>query len=194
MTAQFSDLFFYNDKGFSIADFQGDELFHPVTYGMLPKSSCTACWKGFVATYEVQDDILCLKNLDINVEKIRKKYFWSSSIPKLNGEKPFKGESLYNAFDHHFQDANLPLSFTGWILIGDEFIQELYVHMGVHPAWKYKNVIKLVFEKGKLISSLDVSKAMQDYRKKFTNQGEEASTSEDGKEPDSWIEDYLKNQ
>jgi len=194
MTAQFSDLFFYNNKEYSIADLGGDELFHPMQYGLFPESSCTACWKGFVATYEVQDDILCLKNLDINVEKIRKLFFWSSSIPKLNGKKPSDNESLYNMFSHHFQDVNLPFSYTGWILIGGEFIHELYVHMGYHPAWKYKNVIKLDFEKGKLISSLDVSKAMQDYRKKYTDQGGEASTSFEGKEPDSWIEEYLKNQ
>ena len=193
MTAQFSDLVFFNDQEFSLTDINGDELFHPMKYDLVPSSTCTACWKGFVASYGIKEDQLVLKNLDINIEEVEKKYFWSSNIPELNGMKPSKDDSLYDMFDYHFQDVKLPLSFTGWMLIGKGFIQELYVHMGIHPAWKYKDVFKLDFEKGKLLASHDVSVAMREYRKTMQNEGGEPVSFPEGKEPDQWIENYLNN-
>ncbi len=193
MTAQFSDIVFFREEEYALTDLQGDDLFHPSQYDMHPDSTCTACWKGFVASYAVKQDKLILKNLDINLEKSRKKYFWSSDNPEINDKKPSDGEALYGLFDYHFQDVDLPLSYTGWMLIGEGFIQKLYVHMGTHPAWKYKKVYKLEFEKGELVASHDVSKAMAGYRKKFKDNGEEPGKFSGGHEPDVWIDNYLRN-
>lgn len=47
-----------------------------------------------------------------------------------------------------YEFKDVPLS--GGLLLGEGFIQELYVHMGFHPAWKYLHVIELIFEGGQL--------------------------------------------
>ncbi len=193
MTAQFSDLVFFNKQEYSLTDFDGDELFHPIKYDLIPTSTCTACWKGFVASYEVKDDVLSLKTLDINIEEVKKEFFWSSGIPELNGKKASGNESLYSMFEYNFQDVDLSLSFSGWMLIGKGFIEKLYVHMGIHPAWKYIKVYKLEFEKGKLISSHNVSAAMKKYRRYIQKEGKKAISLYEGREPDRWIDNYLKN-
>lgn len=49
---------------------------------------------------------------------------------------------------YEFKDVPIPLS--GGLLLGEGFIQELYAHMGFHPAWKCLHVIELIFEGGQL--------------------------------------------
>ena len=44
--------------------------------------------------------------------------------------------------------------------LADGFIQNLYVHMGFHPAWKYREVHELLFEDGRLLHAQDRSAAM----------------------------------
>lgn len=184
MTAQFSDNFIYKGKEFSIAGINGDVLFNPYEHGLSPKGTCTACWRGFVSTYAVKNDQLYLDRLDINMDKPKKKFFIFDAIPKINGIKPSGGESLYGLFDYHFEAVELPVKFTGGFLIGEGFIQDLYVHMGFHPAWKYEEVHELIFENGKLVSATDISAKMKEYRRKRKEPGFE----EEDQKMDEWIE------
>ncbi len=47
-----------------------------------------------------------------------------------------------------FTDSNLPapISFTGGLPIAADFIQELYVHLGFHPAWKFREVHGIILD------------------------------------------------
>ena len=54
--------------------------------------------------------------------------------------------------------------FTGGLLLGADFIEELYVHMGFHPAYKYQHVLELTFETGQLLSQSDRSIEMEEIR------------------------------
>lgn len=65
MTAQINDGIKYNGTEYSIVGIDGDGLFDPFAYGMNPVSWCTACWRGFVTDYEVENGQLFLDTLKI---------------------------------------------------------------------------------------------------------------------------------
>lgn len=122
----------------------------------------SACWRGYVATYTILDDILVLKELDVTLGKFEDKKFFPTTGPEINGVQPeIDPDSLSSNF---YQDVNLPIKLTGGILIARDFIGELYVHMGFHPAWKFREVHELIFEDGKLIEKMDLSAKMAEIR------------------------------
>jgi hypothetical protein len=77
------------------------------------------------------------------------------------------------------------------MLIGHEFIKKLYVHMGFHPAYKYKDVWKLEFDGGLLVRSQDVSQSMKEFRRKHV---EELPDPEDTESLRKWIEDTFSRR
>ena len=135
---------------------------------MHPIGMCSANWRGYLVIYAIQDNKLVLNQLQINLVDDNESDFTPKIGPELNGVQP-----QYNP-QHHlnnfYEDLNLPLNFTGGILLGKDFIQELYVHMGFHPAWKYKTVYELVLQQGKLIEKRDMTKKMAEIREKLADE------------------------
>jgi hypothetical protein len=86
--------------------------------------------------------------------------------PELFGVLPTAAE--YAGFT--YKGFKTPMKFTGGLLLADDFIPELYVHMGFHPAWKYKNVREVIFEKGSLTKDMERSSDMAAARAKFTDE------------------------
>ena len=61
-------------------------------------------------------------------------------------------------FGHRvYKDVNIPIPYTGKILLGDGFMREYYIHMGFQRGWAYKKLIELVFEEGILLECNDLS-------------------------------------
>ena len=63
---------------------------------------------------------------------------------------------------------NLPIEFTGELLVADKFIHELYVHMGFQSAWKFETVHELVISHGTLLDTKDISRQMAQVREQMT--------------------------
>lgn len=59
------------------------------------------------------------------------------------------------------------MPFTGGLLLAQDFIRELYVHMGFHPPWKYRVVHELSFTDGRLTAERDRSAAMEEIRQRL---------------------------
>ncbi len=53
-----------------------------------------------------------------------------------------------------------------------------YVHMGFHPAWKYKRVVELVFDAGVLKQEFDRSERMAEIREMVSKSLKKESSSE----------------
>ncbi len=77
--------------------------------------------------------------------------------PDINGREPALPVDQQPLFNNVYDNLNLPLPFSGGFLIARDFIRELYVHMGFHPAWKFREVWELLFDNGILKESQDVS-------------------------------------
>ena len=118
-------------------------------------ASCSACWRGFVCSYLVEGPRLLLDSLEMSLD---------GPAPKLFGvrPKPLKGD--FTIFDAVYEGLGHRVPFSGGLLLADDFIDELYVHMGFHPAWKYREVHELVFLDGDLVLEADRSEQIAEFR------------------------------
>jgi len=99
-----------------------------------------------------------------------------------------KQTSKYLKFDLQYKELGLPVAFNGGVLIATDFIDGLYVHMGFHPAWKYRKVHELIFRDGHLTSQRDVSNELDVYRSQFKNKNAPPS-NEEKERIEAWIEE-----
>ena len=171
MTAQFHDKVRYEGIDYALAGASGEGLFSPPHYGLEPVSWCTACWLGYLASYEVSDDRLLLDRLDVCLTDPRQDQRSTSRrvpAPAIEGCEPRNtsgtGDGL---FEYRYENMALPVAFSGGLLLATDFIQELYVHMGFHPAWKYRTVHELIFHEGKLVQASDQSARIEELRRKM---------------------------
>lgn len=181
MTAQMSDSFRMDDRKLSVVGVNGSGLFNPSDYNMQPLPRITSCWRGYVCIYKTIQDELCLDSLSVNLDH---------AGPAINGIDPvFSHQAMFN---NTYNDLHLPMDFTGGMLIAQGFIQQLYVHMGFHPAWKYESVFELSISHGHVLEIKDVSQEMAELRDKMTQKplqpGRDASKSE----IERWIESTFK--
>ena len=166
MTAQFSDIVYYKQKKYELAAANSEGLFDPLSLGLKPYPCCTACWNGFLIEYRVAYRKFQLKNLLINLYDYEKKEKTIQKPIAINGILPETYED-FRGFDTIYQNVRLTIPYTGKILIARNFIRWLYVHMGYHSAWKYKDVVELQFQEGRLIQEEDLSGEMKDLRSRY---------------------------
>lgn len=185
MTAQISDRFFYREQEFDLAGVNGEGLFEPELYGLRPVGTCSACWRGYQCTYVVRDNQLVLDHLDVNHGTGNENRLELCEPPQLNGRGASSnaGDDL-GWFNHTFANLTLPIRFSGGLLLARDFIEELYVHMGFHPAWKFKEVHELLFKDGDLTQAFDRSSEMAKLREGIQGKGE----CEDHEQITAWIE------
>jgi hypothetical protein len=181
MTAQINDSFLFQDKKYSIVGVNGESLFHPANYGLLPLPRITSCWRGYVCTYKTSGDKLLLDTLQTNLDL---------EGPAINNILPVF--STKNTFNNIYQHLDLHIDFSGGMLVANGFIQVLYVHMGFHPAWKYETIFELVFSQGTLIETKDVSRQMAELRDKMTRQPLQPGTGASRQDLEDWIASTFK--
>lgn len=85
-------------------------------------------------------------------------------MPGIDPNDPHTRKDLYSFFEFIYDEIGLEIDFTGRILIAQDFIRELYVHAGFHPAWKFETVLELIFWKGRLLVTHDVSGRISSLR------------------------------
>ena len=210
MTAQISDKVLYQQKSCAIAGINGSGLFEPLQYAIKPVAVSTACWRGYYCTYEVADKSLFLIQINIGLSKEDQFKAEQTDSLKLFGKIPAR----YNRYEHlaHRIDFKLKLenhkgsrrpmwmssdfrvdglreliAFTGGLLLGEDFIQEMYVHMGFHPAYKFRNVYELVFDRGQVVEEHDRSLQMSQFREKFSFDASNARVRASNDEIKQWI-------
>ena len=173
MTAQASDKLYYNGERYFEYMHQGKELFDPRANGFDPSGSCTACYRGFICEYEITEDRLFLKNLLINTG--------TGNYPDLNGvsvsikgykevglffkrKEPIYDTSISDLDMKKYKDVNLPLDYSGKVIVGKDFLREYYVHAPIKIPFTYEIFLELTFEKGRLIEKIDFSEDAKKIR------------------------------
>ncbi|MDX2438021.1 MAG: hypothetical protein QNL88_13340 [Acidobacteriota bacterium] len=160
MTAQVPDSVRIDSTNFDICGVRGEGLFDPEIHHIEAAAPDTACWRGFICGYVIANGTLVLDKLELWSEPDR----WRHNRQAL--ERLF-GEDLALDDEHPWIDqrglAHL-VPFTGGLLLGADFVEELYVHMGFHPAYKYRQVLEVTFETGHLLSQSDRSIEMEEIR------------------------------
>jgi hypothetical protein len=181
MTAQINDSFLLQEQRFSLVGVNGGNLFHPAEYRLQPLPRITSCWRGYVCTYKTTYNKLLLDTLQTNLDQ---------EGPSINHVQPvFSKQSTFNNI---YQNLNLPIDFTGGMLVASGFIQALYIHMGFHPAWKYETVFELVFTQGNLLQKKDVSQQMAELRRKMIQEPLKPGPETSRQKLEEWIASTFK--
>ena len=71
-------------------------------------------------------------------------------------------------------------------------IQQLYVHMGFHPAWKFGTVVELIVDRGWVVDVRDVSAEMQAIRSKMVEGPMQPGAGATEEEVRDWIESTFR--
>lgn len=162
MTAQVGDRFQFKGEDYSIVAMSTPIGFKPQDYGITPEPVCTACWDGYWCEYEITKAGIILKNLYINSK--------NDHYPEINGISPQNDrqkKSRFQYMGHHlYKDLDIRMDYTGRILIGKDFIQKYYIHMGYQRAWAYETLEELVFQDGALIETVRHSEMARRLREK----------------------------
>ncbi|MCJ7754489.1 MAG: hypothetical protein MUP13_07980 [Thermoanaerobaculales bacterium] len=160
MTAQVPDTVRINGTNYDLCGVRGEGLFDPKFHGIETSAPNSACWRGCICGYAISNDHLVLDTLQLWSEPDR----WRSNRQILDR---FFGDYLALDDEQPWINAKglaLLVPFTGGLLLGADFIEELYVQMGFHPAYKYQHVLELTFETGQLLSQSDRSIEMEEIR------------------------------
>jgi hypothetical protein len=176
MTAQMPDIFFYQEENFSLIGLKGSDLFNPEDYGIYPIMASTACYRGYVATYHITDKQLILSSLILRSQ--------DKKLKKINNKEAKEEKSIFS-FNFLYENLDLPIEFTGFILLGKDFIDEMYVHMGYQRPIAYKTVIEFQFKDGEIVAINDFSEIIEKLRKEDPTRDERPDYDESTKE---WIE------
>ena len=173
MTAQVGDRFIYKGNNYSIVAINNPIQFSPVDYGIKPVACCSTCWNGYWCDYHISTKGIMLQNLYINSE--------DDYYPEINNVSPEKrNKKSFKYMGHHlYKNLNIFMEYTGKILIGKGFIKEYYIHMGYQRAWAYEVLEEMIFDKGKLIKTVDHSEMAKKIRKELENKEEKIPKTSD---------------
>jgi hypothetical protein len=169
MTTQISDGVFFEGTQFALCGCNGNELFEPTRYGLIPTMASTACYRGWMSEYSVAEELL-LQDLYVFHDAGLPAKNRRPNGPTINSIPPISPNSLCG-FNCLYKDLNLPIPFTGGLLLGDGFVKQSGFNMGFHPYWRYESVIELIFENGKLSRAEDKSSIALEVRNKHLVSG-----------------------
>lgn len=156
MTAQINDTVCYQGHDYTLVGYDGTGLFDPLRHGLVPTGASSACWRGFLCAYTVDKEHLFLSTLGVCS---------GTPLQALLGTSPKAADGAWDEFDGVYEHLRAPVPYTGGLLVADGFIIELYVHMGFHPAWKYREVHELTFDRGRLVAASDLSTRVAEIRR-----------------------------
>lgn len=140
MTVQIEDSFVWKKKQYyfgTAEDFSSVRLFEPKDYGFVPVAPHTACWKGFVLYFCInEDDELLIDALKMNDA--------NNYYPEINGVTAIEDKELDRSF-HIYNNLNLKLAnYSGEIYINSNDFRTRFRE-------KENEKIKLIIKNGKLV-------------------------------------------
>jgi hypothetical protein len=151
MTAQINDKVFHQEIEFTLVSSEGVGLFHPQDHGITPRGFATNCWRGWHVKYLIKDNFLLLQQVKIGFIGKDKENAKMGRGPLLFGFLP-----EYESYGK-YQNLSEPISFTGTMILGTDFIHQLCFANGFPPSWKYAQVKEIRFEEGHMVEDIDKS-------------------------------------
>ncbi len=175
MTAQIPDVFRFNGEEYSLVGMNGEGLFEPADFEMIPMMASTACYRGYVMTYDCVERMMILDEMLIRTEDV---------VP-INGVEPEQFEtSKHKVFSHRYENLRLKTNFTGSLLLAKDFIDSLYVHMGFQKPTSFRTVIEVQIQDGDIISISDLSDRIEELRM----WGRTSTMTHESEDVDQWID------
>jgi hypothetical protein len=181
MTAQFQDTVHLGAAAYALTAIDGTGLFDPAAHSLTPTALSSACWRGFICTYRVEQDALLLTHLEIALSKEQH----SQRPPLLFGQAATiaPAKAIHPGALRYMVAA--PIAFTGRLLLGAKRVSGIYLNMGFQPAWLYRDVHELTLADGRLLSMIDHSSFAAEARATL---GQDGAKPLPGEPTGDWIE------
>ncbi len=131
----------YKDKLFQTLGTEQEFIIHPSAFGLMPLNK-NALQLPFQCEFYLEDYQLTLRNLQVCDEE--------SLIACSYEDKP--------------EYEGIKVMYSGAVLIGADLVKEYYIKDKL-ACFSYQKVYELVFDNGRLTTTIDQSKAMLKIRK-----------------------------
>ena len=150
MTAQIEDVVVLQGRMYALIGVNGPGLFEPGEHGLQVHMPTTACRRGYVCEYAVEDERLFLIAVRLGMAQPPTRLF--------GADRRMIGSAAT------YSPVRVPLPFAGGLLLGAGLSHDRYVHRGKHPAWKYTKILELSFDDGRLVAVFDRSELVAQRR------------------------------
>jgi len=191
MSSQINDIFQYENNDYYISAIEHEDNFFNISdLGLNTRPGSTACWRGYMGIFGLnKDKRLILIELYATVCE-------NETPPKINGVSPDiiemrpRDPDFFSRLPEYvlivgnvqYSFVNLPIPYSGKIVITQDLVEERYFHMGFQPPSSYEKVLELSFLEGQCVEVKDVSKKAGQKRSEAGGKSWEAAYDED------WIE------
>lgn len=190
MTAQIHDIVRHDNRAFPLVGINGTGLFNPQDHGIVCAMFSTGHWRGYVCCYEIRQERLELRHALIGLETREQAesaptlfgvvgercdwdseevYEWGKTGNAAPRGELWRKERAY-AYPVRYVEIQAPISFSGGLLLADDFIRDYYIHQGYQRAYAFREVHEYLFEDGRLMAHRDVSQHMSAIRKEHPPQ------------------------
>lgn len=177
MTAQINNIFKLDNREYDIVGLSKDIDFSPRDFGLKPVAPHTAAWKGYYYEASIRDNQLVILNLHVND--------YDNNYPDINGVMAVDRVSESSFFTYF--NVNIPLDYTGKILLGNDFNKKYYRHMGYQSPHGYENLLLITFKEGRFLDMEDLSEKAKMERDEIDNNPDELNRVK------SVLKDYIEN-
>jgi hypothetical protein len=150
MTAQIEDVVVFDGRMYAVIGVNGAGLFEPGEHGLQVHMTTTACRRGYVCEYAIEDQRLFLTAV---------RFGMAQPPPQLFGADVRMIGSAAT-----YSPVRVPLPFAGGLLLGAGRTHDHCGHMGTHPAWKYTEILELSFDAGRFVAVFDRSQLVAQRR------------------------------
>jgi hypothetical protein len=153
------DIIIINKERYEILASEHSYVFHPEYFGISPTWTNDSNFR-YKCLFELEDHQLYLKSFQVTCDR---------GYPIINSVKP-EVCNLEHGFETvQYININEPMEYSGAIMFANSLVKDyrLPYHMDLYnpPCFSYKFVGELIFDEGKLITSVNHNKAMRRIRK-----------------------------
>lgn len=156
MSGQMSDVIVINGEEFAIVEPAGDVLFDARSHGISPVMMHTANTRGVNARYRIENGQLLLSELQVG----------SIDAPPPLGDISATTDEYGQTWT--YLEVDLPITWTGDLILGSGPIRELFVPSGFLPVWHYERVLAIDLEAGVVESTEDRTEQVAIFRAEKT--------------------------
>ena len=148
MAYQLPDMVRRERRSFDLAGQSAGPPFDPTVYGIRPIFANSRINRGLTCDYDIVNGRL---------EVVRVQFVTRHATSRIGNNHAISNQRDDGAFQVEYDELNLPLAYTGGLLLGSFIIERLIVPFGIQPAWKYREVHELQFIEGSLVEEWDRS-------------------------------------
>ncbi len=148
------DTIIAEETSFLILKCEWKDIYQPDIFGISPIWSNDQEYE-YISIFEIREYQLYLKSFIITAD---------SSFPVINGIEPQPCYTEKGIETVQYNDIMVPIKFNGAIVIGNTLIKNYGFDEDI-PWYSYKVVRELIFQDGKVVTTIDHSKAMLRIRK-----------------------------